>query len=158
MALCWNYPDGPVPEETFNHLHPSRTDILYQLPSSTMIHSILLVQCSICVLNGPFRQPLSRSSSWSGTLHTPYISSCNHLFATHAHTIIACFAVVPILFHLFLISPSSLLGNMSFYLNATHPSDHSHLCLLQCHLIFFPYRPGLTSMQHTVCFAYNCCS
>jgi len=29
------------------------------------------------------------------------------------------------------------------------PSDHSHLCPLKCHLIFFPYRPGLTSMQHT---------
>ena len=36
-----------------------------------------------------------------------------------------------------------------FQLNATHPPDHSHLCLLKCHHIFFPYRPGLTSMQHT---------
>ena len=31
-----------------------------------------------------------------------------------------------------------------FYLNARHPSDYSHLCSLKCHLIFFPYRPGLT--------------
>ena len=37
-----------------------------------------------------------------------------------------------------------------FYLNATHPSDHFHLCLLKCHFIFFPYRPHLTSMQHAV--------
>jgi len=29
----------------------------------------------------------------------------------------------------------------------TYPPDHSHLCSLKCHLIFFPYRPGLTSMQ-----------
>ena len=36
-----------------------------------------------------------------------------------------------------------------FYLNITYPSNHSHLCLLKCQLIFFPYRPGLTSMQHT---------
>jgi len=35
-----------------------------------------------------------------------------------------------------------------FYLNTTHPSEHSHLCSMKCHLIFFPYRPGLTSMQH----------
>jgi len=34
-------------------------------------------------------------------------------------------------------------------LNATHPSDHSHLCPLKCHHIFISYRPGLTSMQHT---------
>ena len=29
----------------------------------------------------------------------------------------------------------------------THPSDHSHLCSLKCHLIFFPYRPGFTYTQ-----------
>jgi len=33
-----------------------------------------------------------------------------------------------------------------FYLNITHPSDHSHLCSLKCHLVFFPDRPGLTSV------------
>ena len=39
-------------------------------------------------------------------LHTPHISSPNHhlLFATHAHTITACFAIVPMLSQLFLIS------------------------------------------------------
>jgi len=30
-----------------------------------------------------------------------------------------------------------------------HLSDHSQLCSLKCRLVFFPYRPGLTSMQHT---------
>jgi len=25
--------------------------------------------------------------------------------------------------------------------NATHPSNHSHLCLLKCHLIFFSHGP-----------------
>jgi len=65
------------------------------------------------------------SFSWSRDplLHTPYMSSPNHhLFATHAPTITACFAVIPMLCHLFLISLSSLLGNLS-YLHATHPSD-----------------------------------
>ena len=42
------------------------------------------------------------STSWSGALHLiPYISSPNQclLFATHAHTIATCFAVVSVLFH-----------------------------------------------------------
>jgi len=47
------------------------------------------------------------------------------------------------------LSPSSLFGNQSFT-NARHTPDHSRFCSLKCHLIFFPYRPGLTSMQHTV--------
>jgi len=41
-----DYPGGEVPEETFTHSHPSwSSDILYQLPPSTTIHSIL--RCSI---------------------------------------------------------------------------------------------------------------
>jgi len=43
------------------------------------------------------------------------------------------------------LSLNSLLGTV-FYLNITHPSDHSHLCSVKCHLIFFPDRPGLTSV------------
>jgi len=57
--------------------------------------------------------------------------------------------------HLFLVSLSA--WKSAFYLNATHPSDHSHLCSLKCHLIFFPYRPawpGLICMEHTVCTLY----
>jgi len=42
----WSWlPGRPIPEETFTHLHPSwSSDILYQLPSFTMIRSILFVQ------------------------------------------------------------------------------------------------------------------
>jgi len=42
---------------------------------------------------------------WSPPPHIPYISSLNQclLFATHAHTIATCFAVVSILCHLFLV-------------------------------------------------------
>ena len=59
---------------------------------------------------------------------------------------IFCFAVVSRLRHLFLVSLSSVTWN-SIYLLA--PSDYSRLCLQKCRLIFFPYRPRLTSMQHT---------
>jgi len=43
-------------------------------------------------------------------LHTPCISSPNHylLFGTHAHTIATCFAVVQRLYHLILVSLSTL--------------------------------------------------
>jgi len=42
-------------------------------------------------------------------LHTPCISSPNHhlIFAAHAHTIAACSAVIPMLFHLYLVSLSA---------------------------------------------------
>ena len=43
--FVWDYPGRPVPEETFTHSHPSwSSDILYHLPPSTTIYSILLVQ------------------------------------------------------------------------------------------------------------------
>ena len=42
-------------------------------------------------------------------LHTPCISSPNHrhLFAAHAHTNAACFAAIPMLCHLYLVSVSA---------------------------------------------------
>jgi len=56
---------------------------------------------SIHVLYSLFPQSLSKFSlvyllAWYPPIHTPYISSPNHylLFATHAHTIATCFAVV----------------------------------------------------------------
>jgi len=62
------------------------------------------------MLGNLFAQPLSMSSLvyllvWSPPPHIPYISSPNQclLFAAHAHTITTCFAVVSILYHLFLV-------------------------------------------------------
>ena len=62
------------------------------------------------MLGNLFAQPLSMSSLvyllvWSPPPHIPYISSPNQclLFAAHAHTIATCFAVVSILYHLFLV-------------------------------------------------------
>ena len=48
------------------------------------------------------------------------------------------------------LSLSQLLTWESIFYNATHLPDHSHLCSLKCHHIFFPYRPALASMQHPV--------
>jgi len=39
--------------------------------------------------------------------------------------------------------------NSVLQFHTTHPSNHSHLCVLKFHLIFLSYWPGLTSMQHT---------
>jgi len=67
--------------------------------------------CSIHILDSLFVQPLSKSSLvyllvWNHPLHSLYISSPNPclLFAAYDHTITTCFAVVPSLCHLFLIS------------------------------------------------------
>ena len=113
--------------------------------------------CSNYVLGNLFAQPLSMSflvydTSWSGALHLifhTFLHPCNQclLFAAHAHTIANCFPVLSILYHLLLVFLST--PWKVFYLNITHTSDHSHLCSLKCHLIFFPDRPGLTSVQNT---------
>jgi len=70
---------------------------------------------SIHVLYSLFPQSLFEFSlvylmAWHPPLHTPYISSPNHylLFVAHAHTITTCFAVVPRLCHLILVSLSQL--------------------------------------------------
>jgi len=68
------------------------------------------------------------SSSWSWTL-----------YFTHAHTIAACFAVIPMLCHLFLISLSlslcSLLGNLSFSLLLDTTNWKYHM---SCQFVPFP--------------------
>ena len=44
-TLCLELPGRPVHEETLTHSHPSwSSDIFYQLPPSTTIHSILVDQ------------------------------------------------------------------------------------------------------------------
>jgi len=121
---------------------------LFNLPRSTA-SSLLRAWQSFCTLLSISISYLVYLLLWSPPPHTPYISSPNQclLFATHADTTEGCFAAVPFT-HSSIpsLSLNSLLGTFNFYLNITHPSDHSHLCLLKCHLIFFPDRPGLTSM------------
>jgi len=57
------------------------------------------------------------STSWSGTLHFILHTFLHPIivffFAAHAHTIATCFAVVPRLCHLILVSLNPLLGTFS---------------------------------------------
>jgi len=98
------------------------------------------------MLDSLFAQPLSKSSLvyllvWNPQLHTPYISSPNH-----------CSLCNTCLFYCSTKIMSSIPSlSLDSLLNVTHASDYSHLCPLKCHLILFPYRPDLTSMQHTTC-------
>jgi len=83
--------------------------IFYQLPRSSMIDSFLPVQLTcFTVFAQPLQSGLVYLLVWNPPLCTEYISSpnCCLLFATHAHTIAACFAVVPRLCRLFLVSLS----------------------------------------------------
>ena len=145
-----DYPDELVPEETLTHPPSWSSSNLYQLLPSTTIHSILLVQITCLAIF--FAQPLSMSSLvyllvWSPPTHISYISLSNQylLFAAYAHTIAACFAVIPRLYHLFLVFLSTPYLELCLTLTL-----HVHLtiliCWLKCHLIFFPDRPGLTSV------------
>jgi len=130
MALCHNYPGELVPEETFTH---SPILIINHPLSASSIHNdpyiILPVQfTSLTVfLHNLCPSPLW-STSWSGTLH--------FILHTFLHPIILffhntcsyqgkCFAVVPRLCHLILVSLSTLLETLSFTL-----TPHIHLTIL----------------------------
>ena len=93
------------------------------------------------MLDSSFPQPLSRSFLvfllvWNPLLHTPgpYISSPSHHlhFITHAHTITACFSVIPLVCHLFLISLSA---------------PYLEICLLAwCYTSTWPFSSLLTEV------------
>jgi len=147
-----DHPGEPVPEETFTQspLSWSATN-LYQLPPSTVIHSIIPLQftcLTVFFTTSPVLLGLPFGLEPSSSYFIHFITHC-FLFATNVYIIATCFAAVLRLCHLFLVSLSTLYLESICYLNVTHPSDHFHLCLLKCHLIFFPW-PGRTSMQHTM--------
>jgi len=130
-----HHPDHHPVFISFFHLPRSIASSLFKLRAWQSLHN-------------PFLYPLS-STSWSGALHLifhTFLHPISLLFAAHAHTIATCFAVVSILYNLFLVFLSTPYLEHCLYLNITHLSEHSHLCSLKCHLIFFPDRPGLTSM------------
>jgi len=91
--------------------------------------------------------------AWHLPPHTPYISSPNHylLFATHAHTIVTCFAVVPRLCHLILVSLSTLLGTLS-----CNFTSHIHLTTLISALHSATSFSFLTGQVSLPCNAHNC--
>jgi len=97
-------------------------------------------------------QPLSKSfwsTFWSGTLHF-ILNTCLHqfhlLFITHAHTSATCFAAVPRLCHLMLVSLLTLLGTY-LYLNITHPSFSSLPTEVPPHFLFLQARSHI--LLHT---------
>ena len=104
-ALC---PGLPGWASTRRNTHPPTILMIIQsLSASSIYHDPQHPPCSNYVLGNLFAQPLSMSSFvyllvWRPPPHIPYISSSNQrlLFAAHAHTIAACFAVVSILYHL----------------------------------------------------------
>ena len=114
--------------------------ILYLLPPFTTIHNILPVQftCLTIFLHNLCPNILW-STSWSGTLcfmlhiftqllfsfRNPWPCQCNFFCSTE------------IMSSNLSLSLNFLLGTLIFYLNATHPYYHSHVCLLKCLLIFF---------------------
>jgi len=109
-------PGQPRWAGTRRNIHPLTPIVVikypYLLPPSTTIHGTLPIQSTCFTV---FPQSLSKFSlvyllAWHPPLHTPYISSSNHYlpFAAHAHTIATCFAVVPRLCHLILVSLTTL--------------------------------------------------
>ena len=129
---CLGVPGWASTRKTSTHSPSWSSSNLYQILPSTTIHSILPVQftCLTILLHNLSPSSLVYLLVWSPPPHTPYISSPSQclLFATHAHTIATCFAVVPRLHHLFLVSLSTLyLGLLSFTLTL-----HTHLTILIC--------------------------
>jgi len=115
----------PPTQETVTNSHLSCSSIIpYLLPPSVTIHGILPVQfMCLTVFFHNLSPSVLWSTFWHPPLHTPYISSPIHclLFTAHAHTIATCFAVVPTLCHLILVSLNTLLGthfvHATFYTN-----------------------------------------
>ena len=139
-------PSESVAKETFIHLSCSSA-ILYLLWSTASSLLKLRAWQSFCttslqVLCGlPFA--LEPSASYSIHFFIKSLSSVCNTCPCH-HNLFCCSTEI-------LLSIPSLAFNYLletiFYLNVTRPSNHSHFCPLKCHLIYFPYRPGLTSIQ-----------
>jgi len=114
-GFCPGQPGEPVLEETFTH-----SLINHPLSASSIHHDPWHPLCLIYMPGSLFPQSLIKFSFislfvWHPPLHTSYISSPNHclLFAAHAHTITTCFALVPRLCHLILVSLSTLYLELS---------------------------------------------
>ena len=147
-----DYPSEPVPEETFTNPpthHPDHHPIFisfFHLPQS-IASSLFKLRAwqSFCTtsLHVLFGLPLGLEPSISYSIHffTKSVSSFHNTCPYHRNLFCCSIKIISCI-------PSLSLNSLLtvFYLNITHPSDHSHLCSLKCHLIFFPDRPGLASM------------
>jgi len=106
MALC---PGLPWWAGTRRNIHPLTPILIIRHPLSTSsIYYDLSNSWFNLLLNSPFPQPLSRFSLVCLLVRNLcFILHTFLLLITHAHTITTCFAVVPRLRHLFLISLSA---------------------------------------------------
>ena len=84
-----------------------------------MIHGILLVQfTSLTVLSDNLSPGPLWSSSWPWTLNFilhAFLHPMIIIFTAHAHTNTDCFAAIPMLCHLYLVSLSQLLTLESIF-------------------------------------------
>ena len=109
LDSVWDKPSEPVSEETLTDSQLSWS--CQPLRFSSIYYDPWHPPCSIYMSDSLFPQSLIKFSLvyllvCHPPLHILYVSSPNHclLFATHAHTITASFAVVPRLCHLILVS------------------------------------------------------
>jgi len=107
-----------------------------------------------------FPQSLSKFSlvyllAWYPPLHTSYISSSNHclLFAAHVHTIATCFAAVPRLCHLILVSLSTLYLEL-YLVTSHHTSMLPFSSLLGEVPPHFPFLQARSHFHATYCFIH----
>ena len=126
---------------------PTHTYRGHQSSLICFIH--LLRSTASCLFNPRAWQSVSTVSKfslvlvWLPPLHTPYISSPNHclLFATHAHTIAACFAVVLLTRSLTLTNTNSTfwynpkLRPLHILSLPSFPSSWLNNCILRPHLL-----------------------
>ena len=117
--LCGICPRQPGWAGTRRNIHPLTLIVVINHPNllspSTTIYGILRIQspCSTVFFHNLSKFSLVYLLAWYPPLHTPYISSPSNclLFATHAHTIATCSAVILRLCPLIPVSLSTLTWN-----------------------------------------------
>jgi len=118
-----HHPDHPI-FISFFHLPRSIASSLFKLRAwqsfcTTSLHVL-------------FGLPLGLEPSTSYSIHT-FRNTCPY------HRNLFCCSI-NIISSIPSLSLNSLFGTHVFHLNITHPSDHSHLCLLKCLNSFHPIR------------------
>ena len=111
---------------------------------------LLYALCFTISLRVLFGLPLRLGPCTSYSMHfftQPPSSFCNT--CPYYHSLFCCSTNV--MSHIPNLS-QLLTWKSVFYLNATH----SHLCTLNCHLIFF--LQARSHFHETYCFAHNCCT
>ena len=149
-AVCRGLPEWAG---TIRNIHPLTLILIFRhlLSTSSVYFDPQHPPSSLYMPNSHFSQPLSLSSLvdllvWDPLLYTSYISSSSHhlLFARHAQTIAACFSVVPMLCHLFLVSLLAPYLHVNFqyikiYNYCSCLLHKVNICTTKFHVIAFVY-------------------